>query len=85
MNHLRNDRGQMVIAVGAPGSEERLRAEYPMLIEGLVARKAKEGISAVAARLAIKRAGIQTMLEIQTLLTLLGYDAEEAARLARSI
>jgi hypothetical protein len=35
MNHVLNDRGETVIAVGAPGSVERARCEYPHLIEDL--------------------------------------------------
>ena len=84
MNHVRNDRGQLVTAVGAPGSEERLRCEYPALIERLTLAK-QEGKSAIVARRAIRREGIQTMLEIQTMLILLGYDPEEAFRLSRPV
>lgn len=34
-NHIINDQGETVVAVGAPGSIERLKAEYPLLISGL--------------------------------------------------
>lgn len=32
MNHLRNDRGEFITAVGAPGSPARVKAQYPALI-----------------------------------------------------
>ncbi len=35
VNHTRNDRGQYPIAVGAPGSVERVKVEHPTLIEAL--------------------------------------------------
>jgi len=35
MNHVVDDYGNTVIAVGAPGSIERVKVEYPKLIERL--------------------------------------------------
>ena len=35
VNHLVNDKGETAIAVGAPGSVERARVEWPALIEYL--------------------------------------------------
>jgi hypothetical protein len=35
VNYLTNDRGETVIAVGAPGSVERARVEWPAIIEYL--------------------------------------------------
>lgn len=35
VNHITNDKGEDVIAVGAPGSFERIKAEHPKLIERL--------------------------------------------------
>jgi hypothetical protein len=34
-NYVENDRGEMVVAVGAPGSLERVKVEWPSLIERL--------------------------------------------------
>ncbi len=34
-NHIVNDRGETVLAVGAPGSIERLKVEHPKLISEL--------------------------------------------------
>jgi len=34
-NHLINDRGQSVLAIGAPGSQARVRIQYPKLIESI--------------------------------------------------
>lgn len=33
MNHVINDYGQDVIAIGAPGSEARVKVQYPKLIK----------------------------------------------------
>ena len=35
MNKTLNDKGETVIAIGAPGSPERIKIEYPNLIEKL--------------------------------------------------
>ena len=35
MNHVQNDRGEWVIAVGNPISNVRAKIEYPVLIESL--------------------------------------------------
>ena len=34
-NHLTNDRGQSVMAIGAPASVERVKVEFPALIDRL--------------------------------------------------
>ncbi len=41
MNYLHNDRGQRVIAEGAPGSQARVRCEYPQLISELTEMRLK--------------------------------------------
>ena len=33
VNHVKNDIGETVIAIGAPGSPARVKIEYPALIE----------------------------------------------------
>jgi hypothetical protein len=35
MNHIQNDRGECIIAVGNPISNARAKIEYPVLIESL--------------------------------------------------
>jgi len=35
MNHIINDKNESVIAIGAPGSFERVKVEFPALIEKL--------------------------------------------------
>ena len=39
MNHTTNDRGETVIAVGAPGSVARIRVEHPVLLERIARAK----------------------------------------------
>lgn len=34
-NGLKNDRGEWVTAIGAPGSRERIKCQYPMLISDI--------------------------------------------------
>jgi|SRR5262245_4117717 len=35
MNEIKNDKGEWVVAVGAPGSVERVKVEWPTLIEAV--------------------------------------------------
>lgn len=35
MNRIKNDRGEWVVAVGSPGSIERIKCQYPMLISDI--------------------------------------------------
>ena len=35
MNSIKNDKGEMVTAIGAPGSIERVKVKWPALIEKL--------------------------------------------------
>lgn len=82
MNYLHNDRGQRVIAVGAPGSRERVKCEYPQLIEELQALRLR-GKSAEAALRHIRKAGVRGMVEYESLLLEAGYTPTEAASQAR--
>lgn len=84
MNHLFNDRGQRVIAVGAPGSRERVKCEYPALIEELTALRARGKGTESAIRM-IRRAGARGMLEYESLLAEAGYTPAEAVSQARSL
>lgn len=72
MNHITNDRGETVIAVGAPASVARVQVERPRLIERLnsiffqecdsPARALDEAIEAIRAE------GIKSPLETSSLL-----------------
>ena len=78
MNSLFNDRGVRVVAVGAPGSRERVRCEYPALIAELQERRGK-GKTAAAALGAIRKAGVRGITEYESLLLEAGYEPGEAA------
>lgn len=79
---LFNDRGQRVIAVGAPGSRERVKCEYPQLVEELTALRLR-GQSTETCMRHIRTAGVRGMLEYEALLAAAGYEPTEAARQGR--
>ena len=83
MNYLFNDRGQRVIAEGAPGSQARVRCEYPALIADLQERRVGGGKMASSALHHIRKAGVRGMLEYESLLIEAGYTPTEAASQAR--
>ena len=76
---IRNDRGLMVRADGAPGSQVRVRCEWPQLIAELseLQRRGKRVTSAL--RL-IRKAGARGLLEVKWLLLEAGYPELEASR-----
>lgn len=78
MNYLHNDRGQRVIAEGYPGSQARVRCEYPQLIAELQERRTNGKTAAAALRL-IREAGVRGMMEYESLLLEAGYTPAEAA------
>lgn len=82
MNYLHNDRGQRVIAEGAPGSQARVRCEYPQLIEELQAMRLKGKLPASALH-RIRKEGVRGMLDYESLLLEAGYTPTEAASQAR--
>ena len=82
MNYLHNDRGQRVIAEGAPGSQARVRCEYPQLISELTEMRRK-GKTPSAALGHIRKAGVRGMLDYESLLIEAGYTPTEAASQAR--
>lgn len=82
MNHLFNDRGQRVIAAGAPGSRERVKCEYPALLDELRELRARGGKTESAIR-CIRKAGVRGMVEYESLLLEAGYTPTEAASQAR--
>jgi hypothetical protein len=81
MNHVINDRGETVIAVGAPGSLARARCERPGLIEQLGVMRGSEEIegklgaadSCVVLATRLHGEGIISPLESSAVLTAAGY------------
>lgn len=78
MNKTRNDKGESVIAIGAPGSLERVKVEHPALIERLNAlcngeAKVDEAINA------IWQAGIRSEIETANLLLASHYGEQPDA------
>ena len=78
MNYLHNDRGQRVIAEGAPGSQARVRCEYPQLLSELTEMR-ERGKTPQAALGHIRKAGVRGMLDYESLLLEAGYEPTEAA------
>lgn len=76
---LRNDRGQMVIAEGAPGSQARVCCEWPQLIADL-SELQRGGKRVTSALRAIRKAGARGLLEVKWLLLEAGYPELEASR-----
>lgn len=78
MNHVKNDRGEIVIAIGAPASIARVKVEYPELINQLNSifsfdlprRAIDEAIEAIRAK------GITSYLETNSLLKASHYGKE---------
>lgn len=79
-NHLINDRGETVIAQGAPGSRARVRCECPALLERL-RRHYREnrdtyGAGVDRAIAMIRKAGIDGEMSTLSLLEEAGYENE---------
>lgn len=81
MNYTVNDRGESVIAVGAPGSIERVKCERPQLIEELNKLYSESfdayGRNVDRAIQMIRAAGIFSYLETNSVLTASDYHKEE--------
>ena len=88
-NHVQNDRGEWVIAVGAPGSMERVRVERPSLIErlnnlylqsdGCCGRCVDEAIEM------IRSEGIRSEMETRSLLSVSLYGEEPEGSVAKLV
>ena len=80
MNHVTDDYGRTVIAVGAPGSVERVKVERPKLIDRLNSLYFQEydspGRSVDCAVEMIRDAGIRHELETASVLKASHYGAE---------
>jgi hypothetical protein len=63
VNHVQNDKGEHVIAVGAPGSVARVKVEFPALLEAIAGDDDEDAL------VEIKRRGITAPLEIESLLS----------------
>ena len=80
MNYTKNDKGEMVIAIGAPGSIERSKVEWPHLIECInaiwVERTGLPGRGIDEAIELIRKRGIKGRLETNSILSA-SYFADE--------
>lgn len=79
-NSIKNDRGVFVCAVGAPGSIERVKLEYPDLIDRLNLLYYQSfdayGRAVDKAIQLIRDAGIKSELETRSLLSASAYSLE---------
>lgn len=66
MNYIPDDKGNMVLAIGAPGSIERVRVQYPDLIERCRRQETSPAVALIRAR------GITSLLETANILTASG-------------
>lgn len=80
MNYTEDDYGRRVVAVGAPGSIERMRCERPQLIDRLNSLywQAHEspGRAVDEALALIRRAGVDNPLETNSILLASDYSLE---------
>jgi hypothetical protein len=79
VNHVTNDKGVSVIAVGAPGSLARVKVEYPRLIERLNALYNGEAKLDVAIE-EIRSKGITSELETNSLIEASHYGERAKTR-----
>jgi hypothetical protein len=81
VNSVKNDRGEFVTAIGAPGSEARVRVEYPALVEKLnkIYWQCYEtyGKGQDIAIEAIREAGIKDHLTTNSLMAVSYYGKDE--------
>lgn len=64
MNRIRNDKGEYVIAEGAPYSTMRMKCQYPALLEQLTELKQSQGkLSLFAIDEALCNAGVPLHLQ----------------------
>lgn len=68
MSYIMNDKGQQVIAEGAPGSLTRAKVQFPGLIRKLNAIYVSTGSREDAMR-AVLRAGIRSPLEMYSIMS----------------
>jgi len=67
-NYITNDRGETVIAVGAPASRARVEVEYPVLI-GEIDELYALGADYLEAERLIRGRGITSEYEIQAIMS----------------
>lgn len=83
MNTIENDYGQVVIAVGAPGSQERVKAQYPKLINALISlyfqatSENSPGLAIDEAIQMIRDAGVRGRMETDNILSFTPYKANQ--------
>lgn len=89
-NHVTSDRGETVIAVGAPGSIERVKVEWPALIEKVAqlyeASADLPGRGLNQATEMIQSAGVDVgSLTMLSILEVAGYRQQKADEIVRLI
>jgi hypothetical protein len=62
-NHVTNDRGENVVAIGAPGSLERVKCERPELINHIAHQVRLAGITSRIEQVNVLRAAIEQLSE----------------------
>lgn len=85
-NHITNDHGETVIAIGAPGSEARALCEWPGLIAKLnllyEASSASPGRRVDDAVMLIRAAGVTSDMETSSILQASSYGSEPPGSVA---
>jgi len=79
MNTVKNDKGQWVTAIGAPGSIERVKVEYPALIDDLnrIYIEGGYGNGIDRAIELIRERGVTSYLEANSLLSASLYSTDK--------
>lgn len=83
MNTIENDYGQVVIAVGAPGSQERVKAQYPKLINALISlyfqavSENSPGLAIDEAIQMIRDVGVRGRMETDNILSFTPYKVNQ--------
>lgn len=89
MNYIENDKGEIVIAVGEPGSPKRMETQYPKLIHSL--NYLHESSYDVAGRAIdkavemIRDAGVSDYKDTSTILSLTRYGKEPGGSVASMV
>lgn len=78
MNHIYNDKNELVIAVGAPGSVERARCEWPALIARLRRSFESGTLSRLTASQMFGRAKVPLVQDRVSILLAMGMSEDEA-------
>jgi len=84
-NHLINDQCEAVVAVGAPGSIERARCEWPALIQKIKSMQTEGKLSRNSASNLFNRRKIVLISDRVVILQASGFPEEQARSLGGAI